>query len=110
MYPLLMRMCTDSYEPFASFFSLKVADILKFVGLHKFDLLLPEKHGCILLDWFHDFIVAQDGGFVKRDGGMEKEKYPRRRSGVWNQSMISVPKYSGRWKSGFSVPTGFHIP
>ncbi len=43
MYPLLMRMCTDSYEPFASFFSLKVADILKFVGLHKFDLLLPEK-------------------------------------------------------------------
>ena len=43
MYPLLMRMCSDSFEPYPDFFSVKVADVLKFTGLHKFDLLLPEK-------------------------------------------------------------------
>jgi|WetSurMetagenome_2_1015567.scaffolds.fasta_scaffold05373_5 hypothetical protein len=43
LYPLLMRMCCDSYEECQPFFTEKVADILKFVGLHKFDLLLPEK-------------------------------------------------------------------
>lgn len=43
LYPLLMRMCSDTYEDFQDFFKVKVADILKFVGLHKYDLLLPEK-------------------------------------------------------------------
>ena len=43
MYPLLMRMCADSFEPYPDFFSVKVAEVLKFTGLHKFDLLLPEK-------------------------------------------------------------------
>lgn len=43
LYPLLMRMCSDSYEEFEDFFKVKVALILKFVGLHKYDLLLPEK-------------------------------------------------------------------
>lgn len=42
MYPLLLRMCSDSYEPYPIFFNTKVGEILKFVGLHKFDLLLPE--------------------------------------------------------------------
>lgn len=42
-YPLLMRMCSDSFEPYPEFFSTKVAEILKFTGLHKFDLLLPDK-------------------------------------------------------------------
>ncbi|MCQ2589744.1 MAG: hypothetical protein MJ179_04895 [Treponema sp.] len=42
-YPLLMRMCSDSFEPYPEFFSTKVAEILKFTELHKFDLLLPEK-------------------------------------------------------------------
>lgn len=42
-YPLLMRMCSDSYENYPAFFSSKVAEILKFTGLHKFDLLLPDK-------------------------------------------------------------------
>ncbi len=42
-YPLLMRMCSDTYEEYPDFFKVKVADILKFVGLHKYDLLLPEK-------------------------------------------------------------------
>lgn len=42
-YPLLMRMCSDTFEPYPTFFNTKVGDILKFVGLHKFDLLLPDK-------------------------------------------------------------------
>lgn len=43
LYPLLMRMCSNTYEEYPDFFKAKVADILKFVGLHKYDLLLPEK-------------------------------------------------------------------
>jgi len=42
-YPLLMRMCSDSFEAYPDFYNAKVGEILKFVGLHKFDLLLPEK-------------------------------------------------------------------
>lgn len=43
MYPLLMRMCSNTFEEYPDFFKVKVADILKFVGLHKYDLLLKEK-------------------------------------------------------------------
>ena len=43
LYPLLLRMCSDSFEPYPFFFNTKVGEILKFVQLHKFDLLLPEK-------------------------------------------------------------------
>lgn len=42
-YPLLLRMCSDSYEDYPNFFTTNVADILKFTNLHKFDLLLPDK-------------------------------------------------------------------
>ena len=43
MYPLLMRMCCDDFATYPDFFTSHVAQILKFEGLHKFDLLLPEK-------------------------------------------------------------------
>ncbi len=43
LYPLLLRMCSDTFEGYPTFFNTKVGEILKFVGLHKFDLLLPEK-------------------------------------------------------------------
>lgn len=43
LYPLLMRMTSETYEPYPAFFNTKVGEILKFVSLHKFDLLLPEK-------------------------------------------------------------------
>ena len=43
LYPLLMRMCSDSYEVYPVFFSVKVANILQFLDLRKFDLLLPDK-------------------------------------------------------------------
>ncbi|MCR4735007.1 MAG: hypothetical protein K5829_08400 [Treponema sp.] len=42
-YPLLMRMCSDTFELYPDFFTEKIGEILKFTGLHKFDLLLPEK-------------------------------------------------------------------
>lgn len=43
LYPLLLRMCSDTFEVYPAFFNAKVGEILKFEGLHKFDLLLPEK-------------------------------------------------------------------
>ena len=43
LYPLLLRMTSDTFEPYPNFFNTKVGEILKFVELHKFDLLLPEK-------------------------------------------------------------------
>lgn len=43
MYPLLMRMCSTDFDTYPTFFNSHVAQILKFEGLHKFDLLLPEK-------------------------------------------------------------------
>lgn len=43
MYPLLMRMCSPQYEPFPQFFTTQIGPILQFVGVTKFDLLLPEK-------------------------------------------------------------------
>ncbi|MCR5080713.1 MAG: hypothetical protein K6B17_05160 [Treponema sp.] len=42
-YPLLMRMCTSEFAPFPEFFKSRITDILKFVNLSKFDLLLPDK-------------------------------------------------------------------
>ncbi|MCR5763001.1 MAG: hypothetical protein K6G00_06430 [Treponema sp.] len=43
MYPLLMRMCGTEYAEYPQFFTSQVGPILKFVGLTKFDLLVPEK-------------------------------------------------------------------
>lgn len=43
LYPLLMRMCSPEYVEFPDFFKVKIAEILKFLGISKFDLLLPEK-------------------------------------------------------------------
>lgn len=43
MYPMLLRMCCTSYETYSAFYTTRIAEILKFVGLHKFDLLMPEK-------------------------------------------------------------------
>ncbi len=43
MYPLLMRMCATEYVEFPRFFMAQVSQILKFVNLTKFDLLVPEK-------------------------------------------------------------------
>ena len=43
MYPLLMRMCGTECMEFPRFYTAQIAQILKFLGLTKFALLLPEK-------------------------------------------------------------------
>lgn len=43
LYPLIMRMCSDTYEEYVDFYASKMKRILDFVGLKKYDLLLPEK-------------------------------------------------------------------
>lgn len=43
MYPLLMRMCSPSFETFPAFFTTQTPAILNFLGLTKFDLVMPEK-------------------------------------------------------------------
>lgn len=43
LYPLLMRMCSQTYVEFPDFFKAQIGQILNFVQLSKFDLLLPEK-------------------------------------------------------------------
>lgn len=43
LYPILMRLCSDTFEEYPEFFTKKISSVLKFIGLQKFDLLLPEK-------------------------------------------------------------------
>ena len=43
MYPLLMRMCSPKFEYFPQFFTAETANIFEFLGISKFDILLPEK-------------------------------------------------------------------
>ncbi|MBP5284245.1 MAG: hypothetical protein J6Y93_06235, partial [Treponema sp.] len=43
MYPLLMRMCSPTYEHFPHFFNVQTGAILNFLGLTKFDLVIAEK-------------------------------------------------------------------
>lgn len=45
LYPLLMRMCTSKFDYFQDFFLVQTGNILSFLGLTKFDLLLPNKKG-----------------------------------------------------------------
>ena len=43
LYPLLMRMCSRTCEPFPHFFINQTTAIFNFLGINKFDLLLPQK-------------------------------------------------------------------
>lgn len=43
LYPLLMRMCGTPFCTYPRFFTQEINSILNFVGLKKFDLILPEK-------------------------------------------------------------------
>lgn len=43
MYPLLMRMCSRRFDVFPDFFTSETANIFNFLGISKFDLILPEK-------------------------------------------------------------------
>ncbi len=43
LYPLLMRMCSNTYETFPLFFTAKSNNILTFLGMTKFELLMPQR-------------------------------------------------------------------
>lgn len=45
LYPLLMRMCSNKFEAFPYFFTNQTNAIFNFLGINKFDLLLPQKKG-----------------------------------------------------------------
>ena len=45
LYPLLMRMSSTKFDYFQDFFLVQTANILSFLELTKFDLLLPNKKG-----------------------------------------------------------------
>ena len=45
LYPLLMRMCSKRFEYFQDFFLTQTANIFAFLGITKFDLILPQKKG-----------------------------------------------------------------
>lgn len=72
MYPLLMRMCSSEYVEFPDFFKAKIAEILKFLGISKFDLLLPEKK-------------KKEAAVEKEEDKEEKKKENHRVSGEKNE-------------------------
>ena len=43
LYPILMRMCSQKYDTFPHFFTSQTANIFSFLGITKFDLILPQK-------------------------------------------------------------------
>lgn len=45
LYPLLMRMSSSKFDYFQDFFLVQTSNILKFLEITKFDLLLPNKKG-----------------------------------------------------------------
>lgn len=45
LYPLLMRMSSSKFDYFQDFFLVQTGNILTFLGLTKFELLLPNKKG-----------------------------------------------------------------
>jgi len=44
-YPLLMRLCSNHFDYFQDFFLNRTPNILGFLGMNKFDLMLPSKKG-----------------------------------------------------------------
>lgn len=43
LYPILMRICSNQFDYFQDFFLVQTTKILNFLGMTKFDLLLPGK-------------------------------------------------------------------
>ncbi|WP_428770330.1 hypothetical protein V1L52_00460 [Treponema sp. HNW] len=43
LYPLLMRMCTPEYDVYPDFFSKRISDIMPFLEITKYDIILPKK-------------------------------------------------------------------
>lgn len=45
LYPILMRLCSKNCDEFTDFFTLRTAEILGFLEMTKYDLMLPNKKG-----------------------------------------------------------------
>lgn len=43
LYPLLMRMCSSEYEVYPDFFTKYISDIMPFLEITKYDIVLPKK-------------------------------------------------------------------
>ena len=43
LYPLLLRMCSNEYFEFSELFTKQLGKVFKFLGITKYDILLPEK-------------------------------------------------------------------
>jgi len=43
LYPLLMRMCSSEYEIYPDFFTKYISDIMPFLEITKYDIVLPKK-------------------------------------------------------------------
>lgn len=43
MYPLLLRMCSNEYFEFSDLFTKQLGKVFSFLGITKYDILLPEK-------------------------------------------------------------------
>ena len=43
LYPLLMRMCTPEYDVYPDFFNKRISDIMPFLEITKYDIILPKK-------------------------------------------------------------------
>ena len=64
MYPFLMRMCSDEFVKYPDFFKVKIKQILKFLGVSQFDLLVHEKKKK----------DASEGGETSEGGEAEEKK------------------------------------
>ena len=71
LYPLLMRMCSTKFDYFQDFFIVQTGNILSFLELTKFELLLPNKKGEKQQDLKAMEDLEQD---VKVDPEEEKKK------------------------------------
>ncbi|GMO58667.1 MAG: hypothetical protein Ta2A_04310 [Treponemataceae bacterium] len=73
LYPLLMRMCSHESWTFPTFFSAAIQNILPFLGLTKYDLLMPEseaeKKSQASTRYTHENAVTQSAEKKTSSGG-----------------------------------------
>ncbi len=43
-YPLLMRMCVNEFETYPDFYTKRISDIMRFLEITKYDIVLPKKN------------------------------------------------------------------
>ncbi len=74
LYPLLMRMCSPKYDTFPHFFTSQTANIFSFLGITKFDLILPQKKEAAKREEENSSQEEKKGEEEKKEG--EEKKNP----------------------------------